>query len=122
MINKRNPVRRPDRFEPSYLCPELEKAAMGQAAGLLRRTIWTLRRILKLLSGIWIRLMAVTSFFIFRASTLISRKKANIMNLFLKVLDDIVFDILGLTEAKLNEVCWAVCELVRNRLEKARSV
>lgn len=39
-----------------------------------------------------------------------------------KALDDIVFGILGLTEEERNEVCWAVCELVKNRLEKARSV
>jgi len=39
-----------------------------------------------------------------------------------KALDDIVFDILGLTEAERNEVYWAVCELVKNRLEKARSM
>ncbi|OGW15583.1 MAG: hypothetical protein A3G93_14335 [Nitrospinae bacterium RIFCSPLOWO2_12_FULL_45_22] len=38
-----------------------------------------------------------------------------------KALDDIVFDILGLTEDERNEVYWAVCELVKNRLEKARS-
>jgi hypothetical protein len=35
-----------------------------------------------------------------------------------KALDDIVFDILGLTE----EVYWAVCELVKSRLEKVGSV
>lgn len=39
-----------------------------------------------------------------------------------KDLDDVVFDILGLTQAERNEVYWAVCELVKNRLEKARSV
>ena len=39
-----------------------------------------------------------------------------------KALDDIVFDILGLTENERNEVYWAVCELVKNRLEKAKSV
>ena len=39
-----------------------------------------------------------------------------------KALDDIVFDILDLTEAERNEVYWAVCELVKNRLKKARSV
>jgi hypothetical protein len=39
-----------------------------------------------------------------------------------KALDDIVFDILGLTEDERNEVYWSVCELVKNRLEKARSV
>ena len=39
-----------------------------------------------------------------------------------KTLDDIVFDILSLTEDERNEVYWAVCELVKNRLEKARSV
>ncbi len=39
-----------------------------------------------------------------------------------KALDDIVFDILGLTEDERKEVYWAVCELVKNRLEKARSV
>jgi hypothetical protein len=39
-----------------------------------------------------------------------------------KALDDIVFDILGLTQQERNEVYWAVCELVKNRLEKAKSV
>ncbi len=39
-----------------------------------------------------------------------------------KPFDDIIFDILGLTEEKRKEVYWAVAELVRNRLEKARSV
>lgn len=39
-----------------------------------------------------------------------------------KALDDIVFDILGLTEDERNEVYLSVCELVKNRLEKARSV
>jgi len=39
-----------------------------------------------------------------------------------KALDDIVFDILGLTQEERNEVYWAVCELVKNRLDKARSV
>ena len=39
-----------------------------------------------------------------------------------KALDDIIFDILGLTQEERNEVYWAVCELVKNRLEKARSV
>ncbi|RKX76135.1 MAG: hypothetical protein DRP87_12680, partial [Spirochaetes bacterium] len=39
-----------------------------------------------------------------------------------KALDDIVFDVLGLTQAERDEVYWSVCELVKNRLEKARSV
>lgn len=39
-----------------------------------------------------------------------------------KALDDIVFDILGLTEDERAEIYWAVCEIVKNRLEKARSV
>jgi hypothetical protein len=39
-----------------------------------------------------------------------------------KAIDDIVFDILSLTEDERNEVYWSVCELVKNRLEKARSV
>jgi len=39
-----------------------------------------------------------------------------------KALDDIVFDALGLTEQERKEVYWAVCELVKNRLEKAKSV
>ena len=39
-----------------------------------------------------------------------------------KALDDIVFDILSLTEDERQEVYWAVCELVANRLNKARSV
>jgi len=39
-----------------------------------------------------------------------------------KALDDIVFDILGLTEDERNEVYWAMTELVKNRLEKAKSL
>ena len=39
-----------------------------------------------------------------------------------KALDDVVFDILGLTQNERNEVYWSVCELVKNRLEKAKSV
>ncbi|MFN3472230.1 MAG: hypothetical protein ACK4ZR_06490, partial [Aquificaceae bacterium] len=39
-----------------------------------------------------------------------------------KALDDIVFDALGLAEEERKEVYWAVAELVKNRLEKARSV
>ncbi len=39
-----------------------------------------------------------------------------------KALDDIVFDALGLTEEERKEVYWAVAELAKNRLEKARSV
>ncbi|MCL4384901.1 MAG: Eco57I restriction-modification methylase domain-containing protein [Actinobacteria bacterium] len=39
-----------------------------------------------------------------------------------KALDDIIFDILGLTEEERKEVYWAVCELVQNRLNKAGSV
>ena len=39
-----------------------------------------------------------------------------------KALDDLVFDALGLTEEERREVYWAVAELVKNRLEKARSV
>lgn len=39
-----------------------------------------------------------------------------------KELDDIVFDALGLTEDERKEVYWAVAELVKQRLDKARSV
>ncbi|MBP9017526.1 MAG: Eco57I restriction-modification methylase domain-containing protein [Paludibacteraceae bacterium] len=39
-----------------------------------------------------------------------------------KELDDIVFDALGLTEEERKEVYWAVAELVKARLDKARSV
>ncbi|NPV38694.1 MAG: hypothetical protein HPY78_05415 [Brevinematales bacterium] len=39
-----------------------------------------------------------------------------------KALDDIVFDALGLSEEERKEVYWAVAELVKNRLEKARGV
>ncbi|HPQ23190.1 MAG TPA: hypothetical protein PK138_02435 [Candidatus Paceibacterota bacterium] len=35
---------------------------------------------------------------------------------------NIVFDALGLTEEERKEVYWAVAELVKTRLEKARSV
>ena len=37
-------------------------------------------------------------------------------------LDNIIFDELGLTEEERKEVYWAVCELVKQRLEKARSL
>jgi len=37
-------------------------------------------------------------------------------------LDDIVFDALGLTEEERKEVYWAVAELVKARLDKAKSV
>lgn len=39
-----------------------------------------------------------------------------------KRLDDIVFDILSLTADERHEVYWSLCELVRNRLEKAKSL
>ncbi|MFH8039239.1 MAG: DNA methyltransferase [Candidatus Aenigmatarchaeota archaeon] len=39
-----------------------------------------------------------------------------------KALDDIVFDALGLTEEERKEVYWAVAELVKSRLEKAKSL
>ena len=39
-----------------------------------------------------------------------------------KALDDVVFDVLGLTQEERREVYWAIAELVKNRLDKARSV
>ncbi|GFP35490.1 hypothetical protein HKBW3S43_01281, partial [Candidatus Hakubella thermalkaliphila] len=39
-----------------------------------------------------------------------------------KALDEIVFDALNLTQEERKEVYWSVAELVKNRLEKARSV
>jgi hypothetical protein len=39
-----------------------------------------------------------------------------------KALDDIVFDVLGLTEEERKEVYRAVCQLVWERISKARSV
>jgi len=39
-----------------------------------------------------------------------------------KALDDIIFDALGLTQAERDEVYYSVCELVQNRLNKARNV
>jgi hypothetical protein len=33
-----------------------------------------------------------------------------------KALDDIIFDILSLTEDERNEMCWSVGEIVKNRL------
>jgi hypothetical protein len=39
-----------------------------------------------------------------------------------KRLDDIVFDAIGLTQPERKEVYWSVCELVKNRLDKAGSV
>jgi hypothetical protein len=37
-------------------------------------------------------------------------------------LDEIIFDELGLTEQERKEVYWSVCELVKQRLDKARSM
>jgi len=37
-------------------------------------------------------------------------------------LDNVIFDELGLTEEERKEVYWSVCELVKQRLEKARSL
>ena len=39
-----------------------------------------------------------------------------------KALDDIVFDALGLTEDERKEVYRAVCQLVWERISKAKSV
>ncbi len=39
-----------------------------------------------------------------------------------KALDDIVFSVLGLTEEERKEVYYALAELVKARLDKARSV
>jgi len=39
-----------------------------------------------------------------------------------KALDDVIFDVLGLTEEERKEVYWATAELVKNRLDKARSL
>lgn len=39
-----------------------------------------------------------------------------------KVIDDIAFEILGLDKNERQEVYWAVSELVKNRLEKAKNV
>ena len=39
-----------------------------------------------------------------------------------KALDDVVFDALDLTDEERKEVYWATAELVKNRLDKARSV
>ncbi|MFH1706145.1 MAG: Eco57I restriction-modification methylase domain-containing protein [Patescibacteria group bacterium] len=39
-----------------------------------------------------------------------------------KALDNVFFDALGLSKDERNEVYWSLCELVKNRLEKAKSV
>mgnify|MGYP003394075614 CR=1 FL=1 len=39
-----------------------------------------------------------------------------------KKLDDVIFDAIGLTADERKEVYWSVCELVKNRLDKAGSV
>jgi len=39
-----------------------------------------------------------------------------------QMLDDIIFDALLLTAGERKEVYWSLCELVKNRLDKARSV
>jgi len=38
------------------------------------------------------------------------------------LLDKIIFDKIGLTEEERKEVYWAVCELVKQRIEKAKSL
>ena len=40
----------------------------------------------------------------------------------LRLINKIVFDALGLTQAERDEVYYSVCELVQNRLNKAKSV
>jgi len=37
-------------------------------------------------------------------------------------LDDVIFNVLGLTEQERKEVYWSVCELVKARLDKAKSL
>jgi hypothetical protein len=37
-------------------------------------------------------------------------------------LDDTVFDIIGLTEMERRDVYWSICELVKARLDKAKSL
>jgi len=37
-------------------------------------------------------------------------------------LDNIIFDELGLTQEERKEVYWSVCELVKQRLDKAKSL
>ena len=37
-------------------------------------------------------------------------------------LDNIIFDELGLTQDERNEVYWSVCEMVKQRIDKARSL
>lgn len=39
-----------------------------------------------------------------------------------KELDEVIFDIIGLTEHERKEVYWSVCELVKARLDKAESL
>jgi len=39
-----------------------------------------------------------------------------------KELDDIIFDILGLSPEERREVYWATCELVKNRIMKSQSL
>jgi hypothetical protein len=39
-----------------------------------------------------------------------------------KRLDDLVFNAIGLSVSDQQAVYWSVCELVKNRLDKARSV
>jgi hypothetical protein len=52
----------------------------------------------------------------------LSDKYLRFLLILTKALDDIVFDIPDLTEDVRTEVYWSVCELFKNRLEKARSM
>jgi len=56
-----------------------------------------------------------TNFKIFIPKPLTRKQKPNLLP-DRKALDDIVFDIPGLTEDERNEVYWTVCELVKSRL------
>jgi hypothetical protein len=38
-----------------------------------------------------------------------------------KALDDVILDAVGLTQAERNEFYWSVCELVKARLDKAKT-
>ena len=39
-----------------------------------------------------------------------------------KAVDDLIFDILGLSQEERNEVYWYLCESVQNREERSKSV
>lgn len=91
-------------------------ASLGQ--GALKTAVYEVKGF-EILNPAIIPISEVPSSFFHREITNI---KAELSMFDRRVLDNIIFDILGLTQGERDAVYEAVVELVRNRLEKARSI